>query len=339
MGTNQSREMPSGTELRRLAEAEEKSKAADTTLFHSDSDTSRLYHELQVHQVELEMQNSELRKARNELEHALVKYTDLYDFAPVGFFTLDGNGVITAVNLAGAALLGDMRSAIIGRTFRLFIAVSERHAFSDFLGRVLTCKIKESCELSLLHKSARPAIVQIEAMASASGQEYRLALIDISERKHVEHALHESEEQMYRLAEMAVDGIIMLDDRGAVTFCNTAAENMFGCTATEITDLYFHRSVISKHLLDAVQQAIAHSREHGAESVICKPTEVIAHRMDGTELSLELSISALELHGKWHAIGIMRDITERKQLEEDLQNAHDQLEVFLSERAKYLTCQ
>jgi PAS domain S-box-containing protein len=129
---------------------------------------------------------------------------------------------------------------------------------------------------------------------------------------------------MYKLAEMAIDGIIMLDDRGAVTFCNSAAERMFGCSVAEITDLYFHRSVISKHLLEAVKQAIAHSREHGTEPPAVKATEVITHRTDGTEFLLELSISALEFKGKWHAIGIMRDITERTQLEEYRNKEHDQ---------------
>jgi PAS domain S-box-containing protein len=284
------------------------------------------------------MQNSELPQTRDELESALEKYTDLYDFAPVGFFTLDCNAFIKSVNLAGAGLVGGVRSKLIGRRFGQFVVASDRSTFTDFLSKVLTCKIKESCELQLLNKKAQPVIVQIEAMASASGSEFRLALINITGRKQMEEALHESEKQMYRLAEMAVDGIIMLDDRGAVTFCNSAAENMFGCTAAEITDLYFHRSVISKHLLEVVKQAIAHSRLHGTEPPIDKATEVMTHRKDGTEYSLELSISALEFKGKWHAIGIMRDITERKQLEEELQKTQDQLELILDERTDEPSC-
>jgi PAS domain S-box-containing protein len=338
MGNSISSELSAETELRRLAEEKLTLQPTLVNVPFSDIDTSRLNHELQVHQVELEMQNRELQEARDGLEMALEKYTDLYDFAPVGYVTLDCNGTIRAVNLAAACLLGGVRTKLVGRSFGLFIAIPDRSSFTNFLSQVLTCKIKESCELELLSKTAQPITVQIEATASASGNEFRLALINTSGHRQVENALHESERRMYRLAEMAVDGIIMLDDRGAVTFCNSAAESMFGCPVAEITDLYFHRSVISKHLLDAVKQAIAHSRLHGTEPPIDKATEVITHRKDGTEFSLELSISALEFKGKWHAIGIMRDITERKQLEEDLQKTHDQLEQILDERTDELSC-
>lgn len=301
--------------LRRTAEDILTSESANLSPTYTHEDIPKMYHELQIYQVELEIQNRALQESRNELEKSLEKYTDLYDFAPVGYVTLDCNGIICAVNLAGASLLGGVRIKIIGRNFARFIDPLDRATFTNFLSKVLTCKIKESCEIQLLNKRAQPVIVQIEAMASASGKEFRLALVDISGRKHMADALHESEKRMYRLAEMAVDGIIMLDDRGAVTFCNSAAESMFGCTVAEITDLYFHRSVISKQLLEAVKQAIAHSREHGTEPPTVRATEIISHKKDGTEFLLELSISALEFKGKWHAIGIMRDMTERKQLD------------------------
>lgn len=71
--------------------------------------TQRLVQELEVHQIELEMQNAELRQARDSVEKALNRYTDLYDFAPVGYFTLDVSGDISAVNLAGASLIGSVR--------------------------------------------------------------------------------------------------------------------------------------------------------------------------------------------------------------------------------------
>jgi PAS domain-containing protein len=98
-----------------------------------------------VHQVELDLQNSELRQARDELETALNKYTDLYDFAPIGFFTLDCNAIIISVNLAGASLVGGVRSKIIGRRFGTLVESSDRPALSEFLSKVLQCKIKESC--------------------------------------------------------------------------------------------------------------------------------------------------------------------------------------------------
>ncbi len=170
------------TELRSNAEAHLQDNPFEECLSHSNDETRRLVHELEVHQVELEMQNAELRHARYELESALEKYTDLYEFAPIGFVTLDRNGVIDTMNLASASLIGGVRSRLTGRHFGQFVAIKYRPVFSDFLDKVLACKVKESCEVELMSGATQPTIVRIEAMATASGQEFRLALIDITER-------------------------------------------------------------------------------------------------------------------------------------------------------------
>src|SRR5208283_845325 len=99
-------------------------------------DTSKLIHELQVHQIELEMQNEEIMQARTEIEVSLEKYSDLYDFAPVGYFTLTDEGIIREVNLTGTALLGEDRSRLINRRFGLFISVETQPVFFAFLKKV-----------------------------------------------------------------------------------------------------------------------------------------------------------------------------------------------------------
>ncbi len=175
--------------LRRKAEAHLQVKSVKESFCHDEEGTRRLVHELEVHQIELEMQNAELRQARYDLETALEKYTDLYEFAPVGYANLDHTGVIIALNLAGASLIGGVRSSLIGCCLWQFVAVADRLNFNDFLGKVLSCRIKESCEVALLNGENRPVMVQIEAMATASGQEFRLAMIDITERRRAGDAL------------------------------------------------------------------------------------------------------------------------------------------------------
>lgn len=145
-----------------------------------------LLHELQVHQIELELQNSELRKARDEVESALERYTDLYDFAPVGYLTIDREGLIQAANLSGAGLLGIERSRLAGRHFGHFVSEEDRPAFNAFLGKVFSSQAKKVCEVALLNEEKQQLIVQIEAVATASLQNCRLALIDITERKRAE---------------------------------------------------------------------------------------------------------------------------------------------------------
>jgi signal transduction histidine kinase len=186
---NDKREATEAAELRRQAEEQLLAKTAELHPPRTEEETQRLVHELEVYQIELEMQNAELRQARDEVESALEKYTDLYDFAPVGYFTLDRDEIIRAVNLPGASLLGIERSRLIGRRFGLFVAVETRSAFSAFLGKVFTSQAKEACEVALLKEGNPPLFVQIEALAAASGQECRVAVIDISVRRQLEEKL------------------------------------------------------------------------------------------------------------------------------------------------------
>lgn len=149
----------------------------------------RLLHELQVHQIELEMQNAELRQARDEVEKSLARYTDLYDFAPVGYFTLDRDGVIRAVNLSGASLLGIERSRLLGCRFEQVVVAVDRPAFTEFLQSACKSQAKAACELALIQKEKGSIFAQIEAVTDASGQECRIAIIDISLRRQMEEEL------------------------------------------------------------------------------------------------------------------------------------------------------
>ncbi|MCK7491406.1 MAG: hypothetical protein MZW92_06610 [Comamonadaceae bacterium] len=97
----------------------------------SGLDVQELVHELGTHQIELEMQNEELRRAQEALESSRSRYVDLYDFAPVGYFTFDGNGLIREVNLTGARLLGIERVLLLDKPFAGFIAdAADRKSFS-----------------------------------------------------------------------------------------------------------------------------------------------------------------------------------------------------------------
>jgi len=326
-GAKERSRLTAATELRRHAEERLRAKTVAVQPPRTEEALQRLVHELEVHQVELEMQNEELRRARNEVETVLEKYTDLYDFAPVGYAILNSKGAIQGANLTCATLLGVERSGLIGRRFGQFVTKDYRTGFEEFLGAVFSSGGRNVCEVALLKKVNPPLFVQIEAMTASSGQECRLALIDITGRRQAEDALRESETRMYKLAGMAVDAIMMLDDSGKVTFCNAAAERLFGCSTAEITGREFHRHFLPERLLGAEKQGFERFREQGSGPLVGRTTEVAALRKDGTEFSLELSLSALKIQGKWHAIGIMRDVSERKELEVTLrhESTHDSL--------------
>jgi PAS domain S-box-containing protein len=123
---------------------------ANAAPVRTESDTLRMLRELEVHQIELEMQNAELRLARDELEAALKNYTDLYDLALVGYLSLDESGVVLEANLTGAALLGVERSRIINRRLPLFVSPKCRPIFLAFLKNVFTGAISQVCEAVIL---------------------------------------------------------------------------------------------------------------------------------------------------------------------------------------------
>ncbi len=155
LGTRQE-QGPMMAELYRNAEAllrkQKKTQKLKAGNPKSTMDTQRLLHELQVHQVELEMQNSELQGAEDRMEALLEKYTDLYDFAPVGYLSLDELGLILEVNLTGAALLGVGRSSLINRRLPPFVTPASRPIFLAFLKRIFAGNGKQVCEATLLRE-------------------------------------------------------------------------------------------------------------------------------------------------------------------------------------------
>jgi PAS domain S-box-containing protein len=179
--------------LRRLAEErlseKRKSQRSGAGDQSTAEDTVRLLHELRVHQIELEMQNEQLQQARAKAETFLAQYTDLYEFAPAGYLTLDREGTIRLVNLTSVRLLGVERSRLVKRRFGQFVAESDRRVFSDFLEKVFASQAKESCEVTLPQEGSQPLVVRIEGTRSADGQECRAVVLDITARKRAEEEI------------------------------------------------------------------------------------------------------------------------------------------------------
>ena len=161
--------------------AEEKLKAVKkTTKQVIEADVKKLLHELQVHQIELEMQNEELREANETAEAALKKYTMLYDFAPMGYFTLEKDGSISELNFTGAEMLGDKRISLINSNFKLFIAESSQAVFNAFFKKVFTSKIKESCEVALGYDGKPLCSVYMEGVVIGDDPKCLLSVVNIS---------------------------------------------------------------------------------------------------------------------------------------------------------------
>jgi PAS domain S-box-containing protein len=178
-----------------------------------DDDLARLVHELQVHQIELEMQNEELRQARTEAEIALTRYVELYDFAPVAYLGLDRGGFVREANLAGARLLGCDRSSLMGRSLATWLAEESRSALASLLARATAPGRRETCELTLVTGPGPTGrtFVQMEAVADGEDGGIRVALLDIDARKRSEAALESHGRQLEALVEERTAEIAGLD--------------------------------------------------------------------------------------------------------------------------------
>jgi PAS domain S-box-containing protein len=186
---------PETVDLRQLAEERLRAIAESKARAGMERDVLPLLHELEVHQVELEVQNEELRRTRAEVEASLERLTDLYDFAPVGYCTLAKGGAIREVNLAGARLLGFERAGLVGKDFGRFVSRDTRVAFNAFLAEVFETRERKACDVVVLREGPSPLHVHIEGAVSADGGECRAALIDITDRLLADERLKQADQE------------------------------------------------------------------------------------------------------------------------------------------------
>jgi PAS domain S-box-containing protein len=166
----------------------------------------RAIHDLQVHQIELELQNEELRRTQDELEASRARYFDLYDLAPVGYFTLNARGTILQANLTGAGLLGVSRSLLVGAYFSRFITAEDCDTYYLRQRQLGQSDEPQAFELRLVRpdKSVFTAWVDITAAHDDSGAPVcRLVATDISDRKAIQEKLRESQNLLQAAGKMA----------------------------------------------------------------------------------------------------------------------------------------
>jgi len=156
----------------------------------SSEEVVRLMHELRTHQIELEIQNEELQTARAKEEAAASRYTDLYDFAPVGYVTLSRTGAIIQSNIAGAGLLNADRSRLTGKRFGAFVTDADQPLFNDFLVKVFAGESQPGCELALRRDKAH-CTVHMHGVRSEDGLECRMVVSDITQLRQSQVLLQE----------------------------------------------------------------------------------------------------------------------------------------------------
>ena len=164
----------------------------------------KLIHELEVHQIELKMQNEEIALAKNQAEIVSEKYIGLYDFAPSGYFTLSKEGQIIELNLNGSLMLGKERSLLKNSSFIYYIANDTREIFNNFLDRIFITNTKETCEVVISTYGKSPVYAHLTGISTQNEANCLITAVDITERKQSEQEMLEKMEELLRFHSLTV---------------------------------------------------------------------------------------------------------------------------------------
>lgn len=291
-------------------------------------EAKRLIHELQLHQIELELQNDELRRIQETLEVAQGRYIDLYDFAPVGYLSVSKAGLILKANLTAAALFGVPRTAMIKQPLSRFILPEDQDIYyqhhNQFSGLYAVAPEPfnelRSCELQMLKKDKTTFWAQLNVSKSTYSNGtavFRIVLSDITKHKVAEEALRQSElrEKENRFQNLFIQHsavMLILDaETGRIVDANKAAVRFYGWSIEELRQMNILEinTLPSEALLSVLVKA--------AESE-GRRFEFRHHRADGSIREVEVFSNGLESEGNKFLVSIIHDITGRKQAEESL---------------------
>ncbi len=260
------------------------------------------------------------KSLQDELERSEERFRILFEYAPDGYYLCDLDGRFVDGNRAAENMVGYQREELIGQSFLKLnlLPKGQLQKAAKILVKSAIGKPTGPDEFTLNRKDGSQIAIEIHTYpVRIQGQVLILGIArDITERRRVEEELRQSEERFTIMADSAQDAIMMMDPQGHITFYNKTAEAMFGWAATEVMGKDLHALFTPQRYHEAYRHGFAHFQQTGKGGAIGKTLELTALRKDGTEFPIEISLAGVELEGEWHAIGIVRDITERQQAQE-----------------------
>ena len=319
---NQDNQPDAAIELRRRAEEIFRGKAAQSPEDLKDlspDETRRVLHELRVHQIELEMQNEELREAQAELDVSRARYFDLYDLAPVGYFTVSEQGLIQEANLTVCTLLGVVRGELVKRPISQFILKEDQDGYYRRRKQLIESGEPQACELRMVKHDGTAFWAHLDATAAKDPDGAfvsHIAMSDVTGRKKADDALNESEARFWLLFNVGKDFIAVhsIGKDGRVTNfvqVNDAFCKGLGYTREEMLKLS-PRDIDAPERLDQLPGIIEKLLK---EKHVLFETEHMAK--DGRRIPVEISAVLFQTEDGQFALSVARDITERRALESE----------------------
>jgi two-component system, LuxR family, sensor kinase FixL len=318
------------TSLREQAEQQLASAASQSALTPES-----LLHELQVHQIELEMQNESLRQTRAALEAAYAqsesRYSELYEFAPVAYLTLNQSGQIIEANLTATQLLGVERGELLHQRFARYVSPVELEFWRHAVASATTRAIDSTLSLTLQAADGSIRHVQISCQRmhiNSPAPTLRLALTDVSQIRQIESRLRESEEKLCTALDYSPNAIMIVGRNGLFTYSNRQAERLLGYGAAELLQI----GIVDTLPPDAIEAATAAFERNLAGSLELFETTLLAK--DGSRLTVEIHGVRLP---DGNVLGELRDITELKRVQAELAQYQTHLEAMVEQRTQHVS--
>jgi PAS domain S-box-containing protein len=291
---------------------------------HADvPDAQRLLQELQVHQIELELQNEELVRSRSQLESVLARFTDLYDFAPVGYFTLSKQGSVRELNLAAAKLVGLERSRVVGNALGLMLAPASRPHFDTFLRRLAEGVLGETCEVTLTREGSAPTVAELKGTLAKSGDECRIVAVDVTAHRHAQRALQASERRYRALYQGSSDAMLTLapptwrfTSANASTLAMLGAADERSLLSHTLSDCSPERQPPDRPSTSAAAEAIGRAMAEGAYAF-----DWTLKRANGETFPATILLSRIEIDDGVVLQATLRDETEKRAMQAHMAQA------------------
>lgn len=310
-------------------------------------EAERLLHELQVHQVELQAQNEELKTSRSETEEQLLRYTKLYEFAPMGYFTVLRDGaIIQKANLAAERLMGLPRREIINQPFERFIEEESRVVVYDLLKKAFaraTDDEPEGCEVKMLTDENKPFWAHIRTIVSADRQFCRIVVLDIRVIKENEEALRKSEAVFRSALQSLSEGVVVHDAASVIQLCNPQAEQILGLTVEQMKGrTSFDPRWRSVHEDGSPFHGENHPVPITLKTGMSQHNVIMGvHKPDGSLNWISINAEPIIFEGETEirgAIATFTDITERKRAQEELRVKEQRFRSFVELQGTYFLC-
>jgi diguanylate cyclase (GGDEF)-like protein/PAS domain S-box-containing protein len=300
--------------------AEARWRQAPPEITKTPWDNAHLVHELQVHQIELEMHNEALRHAYEEADALRDRYADIYDFAPVSYFTLNHEGVILDLNLSGAILLGIKGSQKSRHRFAAFVSPDNLNIFNQFLETVLPATQKTTCEIILSSTPQRPeATVRIEAIPNEAGDECRMVVSDITAERAAQLALSVRERYLRAILDNFPFMVWLKDEQSQFIAVNASLVANFGWPSTE--------SLVGRNDFDIATPDLATAFQAEDHAVLLSGESKMSEELlkfGDTQCWFEIYKSPIILADRpVGTVGFARDITLRHETQQALKDAEE----------------